>query len=134
MNMNPSGGQVADAQNPRALAYARQRLAQAQAQGYVNPNFHSADPTQWWRNYSQQHGAQQATTQGMQTFHQQEQPAPPLGQLHQQGATDLNALAQNYSPPPGFDPAQVVANTKNPNFSNRSALAARFARQLLGLQ
>jgi hypothetical protein len=57
--------QVTDAQNPRAVKYAQQRLAQLQKQGYRPQDFGiTGDPTAQWRAMSSLMGAQQAISSG----------------------------------------------------------------------
>ena len=65
VDVNQGYSQVRDANNPRALAYARQRLAQLQKQGYSPRDFGiTGDPTAQWRAMSAITGAQQAISSG----------------------------------------------------------------------
>jgi hypothetical protein len=57
--------QVPDAQDPRAVRYAQQRLAQLQKQGYSAKDFGiTGDPTAQWRGMSAIAGARQAIASG----------------------------------------------------------------------
>lgn len=125
--------QVTDAHNPRAIAYAQQRLAQLQKQGYSPKDFGiTGDPTAKWRGMSTILGAQQAISSGHAAdYHVGADVAPGVSDY----VNKMLAAAQTPdTAPPGSDVIRPAPAQPRPEQPDTSVIDSFILKAIQGRQ
>jgi hypothetical protein len=145
---NAGFAQSTDAKDPRAVAYAKQRLAQLQKQGYSPKDFGiTGDPTAQWRAMSSIMGAEAAINSGHpEAYHVGADVPSSVADVVNgllKGATSrnagpgsdapaslVNAPAPAYTPPTDLQGIPAGTDTSGIDSVMKTILAAQHVRQL----